>query len=184
MKIKGTAAKTTGDFVKKKHPDRYDEWLDRLPQKSKDILTSTILYNLWYEVVDMVDEPTIAASEMFFNHDLEKCAWEIGRYSAEDSLSGIYRAFVRIASVSFLIKRSSRIMNTYYTDIQIESGEADGHKAYLYILKMEPNKIIEHRIGGWIETAFTLAGCKNLHVDITQAISMGNKMTEYRATYD
>lgn len=35
MEIKGTAVKNTQEFVKTKYPDRYDEWLQSLPEASQ-----------------------------------------------------------------------------------------------------------------------------------------------------
>ena len=37
MQVKGTALRTTRDFVKTKFPDHYDKWLDSLPPESKKL---------------------------------------------------------------------------------------------------------------------------------------------------
>ncbi len=38
MEVKGTALKTTRDFIKTQFPDQYDKWLDSLTADSRKIL--------------------------------------------------------------------------------------------------------------------------------------------------
>ena len=45
MEVKGTALKTTRDFIKTQFPDQYDKWLDSLTADSRKI----ILRPLWMQ---------------------------------------------------------------------------------------------------------------------------------------
>lgn len=56
--------------------------------------------------------------------------------------------------------------------------------SFLHIIKFgEPNYLVEQRIGGWIEKAFEICGCKNVKVSITKSLTKGDEITEYKATW-
>ena len=50
---------------------------------------------------------------MFFS-DEKEAGLELGRYSAEISLKGIYKIFLKISSPNFVLARASNVFNTYY----------------------------------------------------------------------
>ena len=94
MKIKGTAVKTTPEYIKKFHPDKYNDWLSKLPPDSRQIMSQPIIATDWYPLTESVTIPTQVIAEMFFNHDEEKAARTLGGYSAETALKGVYKIFI------------------------------------------------------------------------------------------
>jgi hypothetical protein len=108
-----------------------------------------------------------------------KAAWECGRYSAESTLSGIYKFFVMAAPPSLVIRRGSRILSTFYQPAEIKlAGEGDGW-ALMHITRFdEMTEVVENRIGGWIEKALEVQKIKNAQVSILKSMARGDSVTE------
>jgi len=184
MEIKGVAVKSTQAFVEEKYPEKYNDWLDSLSEKSKYIMSGRIIDGAWYDLEDAAIEPIQKICDLFYNGS-DKGAWETGRFAAEYALKGIYSLFIRILSPQFLISRAGRIMTTYYRSCEIKAAETGKGKAYLHIVKFdEPRYIIELRIGGWLERALEQCGCKNVKLEITKSLTKGDNLTEYKGIWD
>lgn len=180
MEIKGTAVIAIRDFVKEKYPDEYQKWYSSLPEDSKEVYTGPIDSTKWYSVEAGAAKPTKAIARLFYNNDIIKGAWESGRYSAEKALKGIYKIFVKASSPSYLIARASRVFSTYYRPCELKSVRNEGNNLVLHIFGMSnPEKVIEYRIGGWIEKALEISGSKNINVEITKSMTQGDALTEF-----
>ena len=184
MEIRGVAVKSVQAYVETINPEKYNEWLNALSEKSRYIMTGRIVEGAWYNMQDAAIEPTEKICDLFFDGN-EKGAWEAGRFSAEHGLKGIYSFFVKIMSPEFLVNRAASIMTTYYRLSEIKTTETGEGKAFLHIIKFDkPNHLIELRIGGWIERALELCGCNNTKVEITKSLVNGDDLTEFKANWD
>ncbi len=179
MEVKGTAVRPTPLFVRKSFGSRYDEWLTRLSDKSRDIMGSKIATGVWYPLREAMVEPTQTICDLFYDGKKEG-AWEVGRFSADYSLWGLYRLFVRVGSPGFLIKRAAAIFSTYYHPSKIVIVETSPKKAIAHIeLFPEPDELVELRIGGWMERALEISGCTAVQTLITHSLARGDPVTEY-----
>jgi len=183
MRVKGTTVKSIQSFVKEKWPQRYDEWLNSLPQSSKDIMSDAIYATNWYPLNEGAVIPTYTI-KMFFEDNSLKAAVESGKYNAEATLTGVYKIFVKMSNPGYIIKRASKIMSTYYEDTLLEVGETTSNSVILDITKFEQlDKMIEYRISGWIEKALELSGCKDINVRISLSMTKGDSITRYFVTW-
>ena len=179
MEIKGTALAAIRDFVKSNHIDRYEEWLDSLPDTAKEFYSGVIDATKWYPLQEGGVIPTMKIGELFFDGDMEKCAWVAGRFSAEKALTGIYKIFVKAASPGYLIERASRIFTTYYQPCEMEVTEKGTGHAYMVIRKMEmSHEVIEYRIAGWVQKALEISGAKDVEVKFPKSKARGDSTTE------
>ena len=184
MEIKGTAVKTIPDFVKAKFPHRYDEWVSSLPEESKKIISSAIFANSWYPVEEAAVIPTIQIGTLLYANNPVKAAWDSGRYSAEVGLTGIYRFFVKASTPSFIINMGGKILSTYYRPSEMKVVSSTDKTILMHITKFPGiNAVIENRVGGWVQKALEISGCKSVTVVITQSLTRGNPVTEYKITY-
>lgn len=167
MQIKGTAVKVTQEYVNHFFPEKYNAWFDNLPEKSKQIFEKAIFPNQWYDLMDAVIIPTMEVSKMFFDRNDEKAAFELGRYSAETALKGIYKIFLRVSSPQFVISRATNIFDTYYTPavIQIDEKSDKGMSIRLEGFDKE-NILIMKRIEGWIAKTLELVAKKEIHTHL------------------
>jgi len=177
MDIKGSAVKSTPDYIKFNFGLRYNEWLQSLPPASKEIIEKPIYATTWYPLMDAVIVPTQVAADLFFNGDVAKAAREIGRFSSDVALKGMYKIFVRISSPLFVLSRATSIFSTYYQPADIKVVESSGKKAIIELNKFHPNeKLIMERIAGWIEQTLEITLKSPLKVDIKNSIN-GNNLT-------
>ncbi len=177
MEIKGTAVTSTPKFVKIKFGDRFDEWINSLPEESKKILTSPIDVSAWYPLTEAVIIPTEKISELFYN-DPEKAAWEAGKFSADIALKGIYKIFIRISSPSFILSRAGNIFSTYYKPSDIKVVENLSKKVVMEFDDfVESDRLIMYRIAGWIERALEMTNCSGINIDVAHSLRDGKPLT-------
>jgi hypothetical protein len=173
MKIKGVSVKTTVDFVKLKFPAKFNEWLNALPPESSSILKNVIFANNWYPLHESVIVPMEFVAKNFYMGDKIKTAREIGIYSAEVALTGIYKVFVKIATPQFVLNRASQIFATYYDPSDIKIIESTANKAVLELSRFErKDELIMYRISGWVEKTLALTMKNPIKMDIKQVPNM------------
>ena len=179
MQIKGTAVKSIKDFVEKQYPNGYKNWIQSLSEESKKIFVSLIDVSQWYPIQYAAIEPTITIGKLFYDGNVNKAAYEMGRFGAQIALTGVYKVFVMIASPAYLIERASRIMTSYYQPSSIVVKEKQAKLCIVHIDKLpDKNPIIEMRIAGWISKAFEVTGCRDVKVETPKSLSKGDAYTE------
>ncbi|MEK7703553.1 MAG: hypothetical protein AAB426_01230 [Myxococcota bacterium] len=171
MLVKGTALHANRKFVLARFGEEgLDRWFAALPKASQSILNGVILETAWYPVVEGLIAPTRAVAELFFAGDINAGAMEVGRFSAEHGLRGIYRIFVKIAPPTVVIDRGTRIIKTYYDPIEMEIAELTKNAFTLRFSKMDaPSSVIDHRIAGWIQRALQICGTQDLVTEVVRS---------------
>jgi hypothetical protein len=179
MQVKGTAIKTTRDFVKTRFPDIYDSWLEALPQPSRLIFTNTLDATAWYPFREGYAVPIGKIMELCYGNDFKTGGDQLGSFSAETALKGFYKVFLLIASPQFLMQRASKIFTTFYDPSQVEAIITDDNNAILRITSFQDiDESIEYRIAGWIRKALELANCDQPTYEIKKFLSKGDGVTE------
>jgi hypothetical protein len=185
MQIKGTALRTTRDFVKARFPELYDKWLDSLTPDSKKLFSSTLDATAWYAYKEGYAVPIQKIIEVCFKGDTKTGGDQIGSWSAEISLKGFYKVFLLIASPQFLLQRASKIFTTFYEPSEIEASIMGSNDAILRIVKFDDiTESIEYRIAGWTRKALEMANCNNPRYEIKSFLSKGDKSTEIYFRWD
>jgi len=183
MEVKGTALKTTSDFVKSKFPKQYEEWFLTLPEKTK-LLYKNINVASWYPMNENYLVPIDRIVEMFYPNNNKMGAEEIGRFSAEIALKGIYKVFLMVASPNYMLKRASQVFSTYYMPGEIKISENLERKAVLQISKFNEISLnLEYRIAGWCMRALELTNCSKAAYTIPKSIARGDNVTELAFTW-
>lgn len=179
MQVKGTAVRTTRDFVKTRFPQVYDKWLGSLPEESRKLFSSTIDATAWYPFREGYTIPVSRIIELCYNNDNRTGGDEIGSYSAETALKGFYKVFLLIASPHFLLQRASKIFTTFYEPSEIDASITESNSAILRIIRFEGiDEAIEYRIAGWVKKALELANCREPSYEIKKSLSKGDGATE------
>ena len=178
MQVKGTSVKSTMGFVASKFSSRYDEWIQSLPVKSREIFMQTVLATHWYPANEGLIIPTKMIGEKFFGGDAQKASYAIGRHSAEVGLTGFYKIFVKIAKPAYVLGRSARIFSTYYSGVNFETVEQETDKkiAVFEISGLQYDEVLVlDRTIGWIDKALEVIGTKSL--ENTYVITKNNNDT-------
>lgn len=184
MEVKGTAVKSIPEFVKRKFPEHFDKWLNHLPEASHEIMKGAIFTSSWYSLLWALSVPLHAIGDICYNNNRKAAAWDMGRYSADIALNGVYKFFVQLGTPKFLIQKGSRVFVTYFQPSEMKVVEYAKQKLVIHILKFsEIDEIVEYNIAGWIERALEISGCENLKIDITKSLAKGNNITEFYITW-
>jgi hypothetical protein len=179
MQVKGTAVRTTRDFVKTNFPGSYEKWLNALTPESKKIFTSMLDATAWYPYKEGYLIPVGKIMQICYNNDIKTGGDQLGSWSAEVSLKGFYKVFLMIASPQFLLQRATKIFTTFYEPSEIEASIIGSNDAIMRIIRFEDiDESIEYRIAGWIRKALELANCREPSYKITKALSKGEDSTE------
>ena len=185
MNAKGTIVGSIDRFVRENFPEGHKNWLGKLPDSSKKIYTGTIMATEWYSMDAAVVSPTKLIGEMFYGNDTRKAAWESGRHSAKVGLTGIYKVFVLIATPQYIIKRGGKILTSFYDPATMVIAGEHPKGVDVHITEFPAsNDVVERRIGGWMEMALEICGCKNLKIDIRKSMARGDAITEYVINWD
>jgi uncharacterized protein (TIGR02265 family) len=185
MQIKGLSVKSIPDFVKKNFPGRYQEWLQSLPEEAKQIFSGFIKVNEWYPIVAGLTVPLHTVGKVFYNNDWKKSAWEMGRFSAGEALTGIYQIYVRFGTPRHLIDRAGRVMSAFFSNSEIKLIESTKNSLLVHISRFEsPDEAIEYNIAGWMQRALEISGVKNVKVDITKSLARKDFVTEFRINWE
>lgn len=183
MQVRGSVIKSIDSFIADVHASRYEEWKNGLSSASSLLLSSVSTSN-WYPVEPGVIAPTEVLCDMFYS-DQKTGAWESGRYSAKMGLTGIYKVFVLVSSPTFLLKRASRVIATFYDPTDLTVADSTDKSMVIQFTKLPvKNELIEYRIAGWMEMALEICGCKNLKVDITKSMAQGSNIFETTISWD
>ncbi|MDA3893716.1 MAG: hypothetical protein PF517_18795 [Salinivirgaceae bacterium] len=183
MEIKGTAVKSIPEYVKQNHTSEYVNWMRALSTESQQIANG-VSSATWYSMKDAAIEPSKKVGELFFNNDLKKGAWELGRFSAEIALHGVYKLYVKFSSPGHIISRASRIFSAYYRPSKMETSGQKSNSVKLVMTQFDyPSDVIEYRIAGWIERALEISGCKGIKVEIPESFTKGDTRTVYECSW-
>jgi hypothetical protein len=179
MEIKGTAVASIRDFVKSKFPDKYEHWLQALPDGSKQIFGGLIDVSGWYPIYEGGIIPTRVIAEMFYDGNYMEGSLEAGKHSAQKALTGIYKVFVKAYSPAHVAQRATRIFGTYYRPCELVIKNKTDNNATMQITKMTVNdEVIEYRIAGWIYKALEISGAKDITVNFSKSMARGDGVTE------
>lgn len=185
MEIKGLSVRSVTTFIQKKYPGRLQEWINLLPESSKKIFSGFIKVNEWYPIQDGLTIPLHKTGELFYGGDWKKAVWEMGRFSAEEALTGIYKIYVKLGSPRHIIDRAGRVMSAYFSKSEIKLVSSTKNSLSMHIVKFdEPDEAIEYNIGGWIERALEISGVKNVKVDIDKSLARGDAYTAINVTWE
>ncbi len=184
MEAKGTVLQSIPKFVQKRFgDDAVQRWLARLSPEARDVYSNPIMASMWYPLIAAVAEPTEAICDLFCGGDM-KGAWESGRFSAEEALKGIYKIFVIVGTPQTILKKGATAMAMLYRPSEIQVVDLTDKQGTLRITKFpEPHRILDARIGGFVEQSLIICGCKNLAVVPGRLMTKGNPVSEYRVTW-
>lgn len=178
MQIKGTAVKSTQIFVKETFPDRYSEWFEKLSPSVQNSFADGILAGHWYDLHEYVLEPTTLIGDLFYDGDENTAAFEVGNFSAKYALKGVYKIFVKVASVDFVLKRTTNIFSTYYSEGKFEIIYRTPNRVEFLSTGFERrDELIFERISGWVKGIFEVISKKPFKVSYEISELENNKVS-------
>lgn len=184
MFAKGTAILPIPDFIISKFGyESYKKWLNSLTPEAKEVFSDIIKPVNLYPLKEIIIDPTIKLCELFYGGSMIG-AKELGRYSADYSLTKMYRLFVKTGSPEYIIQRLSSILPMYYQPCSSEAVELKSNYFLVRVMDFpENNEVIEQRIAGWLERALEISGAAEPSVVITKSCSQNYPYSEFEGKW-
>jgi len=184
LEVKGAAIITIPLFIKERFGEGgSNQWINALTPGARKIYPASVLVSSWYPLKEFLIEPIRKMCDLFYAGDL-KGARESGRFSADYSLKGIYKIFVKLGSPEFMLRRAGTILPIYYTPSEMKVVECRKGGGMMQITKFpDMDRVLEIRIAGWMERAIEISGGKQPDIKITKSLTMGDPLSEFLATW-
>ncbi len=183
--MKGTAVQTQVRFVQTKYgKEGFERWASSLAPEAEAVVREPVLVSKWYEGESFVVGLRAKICELFFDGDPEG-ARELGRFSAEKGLKGVYKVFLRFGSPSWVAERTTLIFDTYFRPGKVTVTLNEKNRAHAIIRGFpDSSGLVELTIAGFTEQALTMSGVKNVRVEIVKSYSRGDGYIEIHTTWD
>ena len=184
VEVKGTAIVTVPLFIKERFSEGgLNQWINALTPEARKVYQTSALVSSWYPLKELLIEPLRKMCALFYAGDL-KGAKESGRFSADYSLKGIYKIFVKLSSPEFIVRRAGSILPMYYTPSEMKVVESRKGQGIVQITKFpDMDQVLEIRIAGWMERALEISGGKQPNIRITRSLTAGDPLSEFLATW-
>lgn len=167
VEIKGTALKSTLLLVRERLGEMgLDRLQAELPPEIREAVTHGILVGTFYPVPWLVRIQDVAAR--LLGGDRRACLRDFGRFSADKSLEGPYRVYLRVGSPEYILGKAAQF---FEKPIQGAGGEA------IRVLTLERgagrmqidpfpggHADLCDRLDGYFEEVLVLAGARNVRV--------------------
>jgi hypothetical protein len=179
MEAKGTTVSTTPNFVRERYGEQgLARFVAALSPQSRVVFGSPILATRWYPLEYGVVEPTRAVCNLFFGGD-PAGARELGRFSADQTLRGIYKMFVKLHDPMWTVKKSTAVFSAYYRPGLCDLvDETENSVTIRYLDFPESSGLVEQRIAGWDERGLEICGVSKFSVEVVKSISRGDREIE------
>ena len=185
VEVSGLAVKTIPLFIKENFGDEgFEKWSNKLDSEVAELFKKPIVVNNWFNIQDIFIRPLEILCDLFYNGD-KKSAWQLGRFSADYGLKGVLKAFIKLGSVNYFIKRSVAVIPNYYRPIVMTVPANETRYALLRITDFpDISELVEYRIGGWMERALEIStSSEELQVKITKSLARKDEYTEFEVRW-
>ena len=185
MEVKGVLISTIPVFVKENFgQEGLEKWLDTLSSDARLLFEFKVKDSEWYDLKTYMLEPVAFIAQLFYQWNLEKAGWEMGRFALDHGFKGIYRMFLKVGKPEFFVGKGPQFASRFYRPAKIEVPFNERGNATVRITEFpEIDKTVEYRIGGWMQRGLELNGCKDVQVEITRSLMKGDPYTEYCIRY-
>lgn len=185
MTTKGTSLIVLPEFIKQTFGEEAkNKWLAALSPEANKYFSDLIMPASIYPLKTGMIEPTEKMCELFYGGNTNG-AFELGKFSADYALKGVYRFFIKFGSPEFIIKKSGTILPVYYQPSKMEITEVENGHAVLRIVDFaEMAEVVEKRITGWMDKAMEVTGAKNGRIVTTKSLTKGDPITEFDITWE
>lgn len=110
-RIKGTDTVMLRKFVRNKGSQFEEKIIAKLSNEAKETYLNTI--SISWLPVEIHSEIYQAAADVLYPNE-ENRAYELGLEIARQTYSGLYKIFLTIPSLQFIVKRAASLWKTYY----------------------------------------------------------------------
>lgn len=178
VQIKGSAIKETISQIKSRAGEQaFQKILGLLDEETRTICQNEVVSSSWYPLD--VFTRFLEVEIRVLADGKEEMVTRGSEVIIEKQLRGIYKAFVKLGSPEFVIKRIAAVHATYFLGVPIEV-QLQGHgKAVVRYTGFEKqHRIMGFAIIGFFKKALEISGAKDVVLRFTVPIEEGKAFSE------
>lgn len=157
MNVSGHVLRSRYLFLKSLGDEAVEAVAAELSPRVQQLVLDGPLETQWYPFDDVI-ELMVTTDRICGSGDLSLCH-DMGRFSCETNLTGIYRIFFRFGSLNFILKRAAKAFRAQYDSGDMEVLEANSDSCRLRLNDFpKPHRAHCLAIGGWMLRAGELTG--------------------------
>jgi hypothetical protein len=178
VQIKGSAILETVNQIKSRSgEDALQRILALLDEETRSVFTAKIQSSSWYSL-DLFTR-FLELEIRVLAGGKEEMVTRGSEAVIERQLRGIYKAFVKLGSPEFVIKRIAAVHATYFQGVPIEVQMAGKGKAMIKYVGFEPqHRIMGFAIIGFFKKALEISGAKDVIIYFATPIEEGKGYAE------
>lgn len=184
VELKGSLLSVRFDYLAAKaSSEQRQQVLAALSPELRQVTEQGFLSVKWYPFVYFV-ELAGTIDRVLGNGDGTMLV-DMGHFAAHAVFRGIYRFFVRLGSVEFVIKRAANVWRQFYT-VGSLATERDGKNSVIITLHdfPEPNEELLRSLQGWFSGTAEVSGEKNVETTIVHRPTVQDTRYVYRTAWD
>lgn len=178
VQIKGSAIKETINQIKARSgEDALQKILGLLDEETRTMCRGEIYSSSWYSL-DLFTR-FLEVEIRVLADGKEEMVTRGSEVVIEKQLRGIYKAFVKLGSPEFVIKRIAAVHETYFQGVPIEVHlEGPGKAVVRYTGFEKQHRIMGFAIIGFFKKALEISGAKDVVLYFTIPIEEGGAFSE------
>lgn len=178
VQIKGSAIQETINQVKRRAGEEaFQKILALLDEETRNVLKAEIYSSSWYSLdffTRFLEEEIRVLAE-----GKEEMVTRGSEAVIERQLRGIYKAFVKLGSPEFVIKRIAAVHETYFQGVPIEVTLLGNRQAMIRYTGFEKqHRIMGFAIIGFFKKALEISGAKDAVIQFATPIEEGKGYSE------
>jgi len=181
--VKGTAFLSMTRFLRENFgEDGVRKIVGRLTPEEQERMGEPILPSAWLPLSLMVH--VMRATHAEFGNKIPDIYRQMGRASADYSLTTTYSMIFKVTSTQWIVSRSAAIFQTYYDTGKMAVSENAKGYALLEITDFsEPYPELCERIAGWCERILEHCGAKWVKVEHSRCRCRGDACCAFKANW-
>jgi len=182
-RIKGIGYKVEITYVKTEHGEEtLQRILSTLMPGDRILLEGTILASDWHPQGPL-ERFRQAVARHFMDTEL-KTLEEMGRFSAQYALTGIYRVFMAVSSPAHVIKKVGNLFPKYFDHGKAEAVVHGPRDISIIISGWEDaSATLCAVMKGYFERTLEMAGARGVEVKKVACVLRGDPVCEFRGTW-
>jgi hypothetical protein len=178
VQIKGSAIKETIDQIKRRSgEDAFQKILGLLDEETRKIYAGEVFSSSWYPL-DLFTRFLEIEIKVLAGGN-EEMVTRGSEAVIERQLRGIYKAFVKLGSPEFVIKRIAAVHATYFQGVPIEVNLEENNRALVKYTGFEKqHRIMGFAIVGFFKKALEISGAKDVVIRFSVPIEEGKGYSE------
>jgi len=178
VQIKGSAIKETIEQIKSRAGEAaFQKILGLLDDETRRVLAGEIFSSTWYSL-DLFTRFLEIEIKVLADGN-EEMVTRGSEAVIERQLRGIYKAFVKLGSPEFVIKRIAAVHATYFQGVPIEVQMQGNCRALVKYTGFEKqHRIMGFAIVGFFKKALEISGAKDVAIYFSVPIEEGKSYSE------